>query len=116
MQSLVKICRAAVLVMSMGLAVALLNPGEAFAQAPQSKFAEVNGVRLHYLVAGKGDPVVLLHGYAQTSHMWLPLIAKLADKHAVMAPALRGFGQSSAPADGFTKAAMAQDMHALMKS
>ena len=42
----------------------------AFAQAPQSKFAEVNGVRLHYLVAGKGDPVVLLHGYAQTSHMW----------------------------------------------
>ena len=83
---------------------------------PQSKFAEVNGVRLHYLIAGKGDPVVLLHGYAETSHMWLPLIAKLADKHTVIAPDLRGFGQSSAPADGYTKAAMAQDIHALVKS
>src|ERR1700681_3125925 len=85
-------------------------------QVPQSRFANVNGVRLHYLVAGKGDPVVLLHGYAETSHMWLPLIAKLADKHAVIAPDLRGFGESSAPPDGYTKAAMAQDIHALVKS
>jgi pimeloyl-ACP methyl ester carboxylesterase len=84
--------------------------------APQDKFAEVNGVRLHYLIAGKGDPIVLLHGFAETSHMWLPLIAKLADKHTVIAPDLRGFGQSSAPPDGYTKAAMAQDIHALVKS
>jgi pimeloyl-ACP methyl ester carboxylesterase len=83
---------------------------------PQSKFAEVNGVKLHYLSAGKGDPVVLLHGFAESSHMWLPLIAKLADKHTVIAPDLRGFGQSSTPADGYTKAAMAQDIHALVKS
>jgi pimeloyl-ACP methyl ester carboxylesterase len=82
----------------------------------QSEFAEVNGVRLHYLVAGQGDPVVLLHGYAETSHMWLPLIEKLADKHTVIAPDLRGFGQSSAPEEGYTKAAMAQDIHALVKS
>jgi len=99
------------------LAVALLGPaGKASAQAPQSKFAEVNGVRLHYLISGKGDPVVLLHGYAETSHMWLPLIAKLADRHTVIAPDLRGFGESSAPPDGYTKAAMAQDIHALVKS
>ena len=90
--------------------------GKAFAQAPQSKFADVNGVRLHYLVAGKGDPVVLLHGYAETSHMWLPLIAELSDRHTVIAPDLRGFGESSAPPDGYTKAAMAQDIHALVKS
>jgi len=98
------------------LMVALLDPGKAFAQAPQSKFADVNGVRLHYLIAGKGDPVVLLHGYAETSHMWLPLIAKLADRHTVIAPDLRGFGESSAPPDGYTKAAMARDIHALVKS
>jgi pimeloyl-ACP methyl ester carboxylesterase len=59
---------------------------------------------------------VLLHGFAETSHMWLPLIAKLSDKHTVIAPDLRGFGQSSAPSDGYTKAAMAQDIHALVKS
>jgi pimeloyl-ACP methyl ester carboxylesterase len=79
-------------------------------------FADVNGVRLHYLVAGRGDPVVLLHGYTQTSHMWRPLIAELAGTHTVIAPDLRGIGQSSIPADGYTKAAMAQDVHALVQS
>src|SRR3979490_1784332 len=113
MQSVKRICRAVALIT---LSAALLDPGKALAQAPQSKFAEVNGVKLHYLIAGKGDPVVLLHGYAETSHMWLLLIAKLADKHTVIAPDLRGFGQSSAPSDGYTKSAMAPDIHALVKS
>jgi pimeloyl-ACP methyl ester carboxylesterase len=82
-------------------------------QAIQSRFANVNGTRLHYLIAGKGDPVVLLHGYAETSHMWLPLMPKLAASHTVIAPDLRGAGQSATPSDGYTKAAMAQDIHAL---
>jgi pimeloyl-ACP methyl ester carboxylesterase len=82
-------------------------------QAIQSRFANVNGTRLHYLVAGKGDPVVLLHGYAETSHMWRPLMPKLATSHTVIAADLRGAGQSSTPVDGYTKAAMAQDIHAL---
>jgi pimeloyl-ACP methyl ester carboxylesterase len=85
------------------------------ARMPQSRFANVNGVRLHYLVVGKGDPVVLLHGYAETSHMWRPLIAELASTRTVIAPDLRGAGQSSTPADGYTKAAMAQDIHALVR-
>jgi pimeloyl-ACP methyl ester carboxylesterase len=93
-----------------------LSPAPAAAQAPQSRFASVNGVRLHYLIAGKGTPVVLLHGYAETSRMWLPLIAKLAATHTVIAPDLRGFGDSDAPAGGYTKAAMAQDVHALLQS
>src|SRR6202163_1914048 len=84
-------------------------------QAPQSKFAEAGGVKLHYLMAGKGDPVVLLHGYAETSHMWLPLIAKLADRHTVIAPDLRGFGESAAPADRHPKAARARDIPPLVK-
>ena len=82
----------------------------------ESKFAEVGGVRLHYLISGKGDPVVLLHGFAETSHMWLPLISELADRHTVIAPDLRGFGQSAAPDDGYTKKSMAQDIHALVNS
>src|ERR1700716_2463328 len=116
MQSATRTFCAIVSGMLVALSIALLDPGAAFAQAPQSKFVEANGVKLHYLIAGKGDPVVLLHGYAETSHMWLPLIAKLADKNTVIAPDLRGFGQSSAPSDGYTKAAMAQDIHALVKS
>lgn len=76
-------------------------------------FAEVNGVRLHYLAAGKGEPVILLHGYTQTSHMWLPLMHELAKTHTVLAPDLRGFGQSSKPEGGYDKKTMAQDVHAL---
>ena len=52
----------------------------AAAQAPQSRFAYVNGVRLHNPDCRQAEPVLLLHGYAQTSHMWRPLIAKLADQ------------------------------------
>ncbi|HEV7681419.1 MAG TPA: alpha/beta hydrolase [Pyrinomonadaceae bacterium] len=84
--------------------------------AIQDGFANVNGVRLHYLIAGKGDPVILLHGYAQNSHMWRPLIPELAKTHTVIAPDLRGFGQSAKPTDGYTKKAMAQDIHALAVS
>lgn len=116
MQSVAKTFCLAACAALMAASISLLSPGQALAQAPQSKFVEVNGVRLHYLVAGKGDPVVLLHGFAESSHMWLPLIAKLADKHTVIAPDLRGFGQSATPADGYTKAAMARDIHALMQN
>src|SRR3979409_2296668 len=116
MQFAIRAFRATASVALMALFITSLDPGKALAQAPRSKFAEVNGVKRHYLIAGKGDPVVLLHGYAETSHMWLPLIAKLADKHTVIAPDLRGFGDSAAPPDGYTKAALAQDTHALMES
>jgi pimeloyl-ACP methyl ester carboxylesterase len=45
--------------------------------------------------------------------MWRPLIPELAKTHTVIAPDLRGFGQSAKPTDGYTKKAMAQDIHAL---
>ena len=80
----------------------------------KSRFAKVNGVRLHYLAAGEGEPVILLHGYAQNSHMWRPLIPVLAKNHTVIAPDLRGFGRSSKPAGGYDKKSMAQDIHALV--
>lgn len=82
----------------------------------ESRYADVNGVRLHYLAAGVGNPVVLLHGYAQNSHMWRPLIAELAKTHLVIAPDLRGFGESAKPDSGYDKKSMAQDIHALTKT
>jgi pimeloyl-ACP methyl ester carboxylesterase len=85
------------------------------AQVPKSRFANVNGVRLHYLVAGEGDAVILLHGYAETSHMWLPLFPELAASHIVIAPDLRGAGESSKPPGGYTKIEMAQDIHTLVQ-
>lgn len=86
------------------------------AESPKIKsaFAEVNGVRMHYLIAGSGSPVVLLHGYTQTSHMWLPLVPRLAATHTVIAPDLRGFGESQRTISGYDKKSMAQDVHALL--
>jgi pimeloyl-ACP methyl ester carboxylesterase len=86
------------------------NPGM------ERRFGEVNGVKLHFLIAGHGKPIILLHGYAQTSHMWRPLIAALAETHTIIAPDLRGFGDSSKPAGGYDKKTMAQDIHALAAS
>ncbi|MEO8004648.1 MAG: alpha/beta hydrolase [Betaproteobacteria bacterium] len=82
----------------------------------ESRYKEVNGVRLHYLIAGQGDAVLLLHGFAQTGHMWLPLIPELAKTHTVIVPDLRGFGGSAKPASGYDKKTMAQDAHALVAS
>jgi pimeloyl-ACP methyl ester carboxylesterase len=97
------------------LAVALL--GFLFATnaaaAVESRYAQVDGFKMHYLEAGKGDAILLLHGYAQTSHMWRPLIAQLEKTHHVIAPDLRGFGESDRPQGGYTKAQMARDVHAL---
>jgi pimeloyl-ACP methyl ester carboxylesterase len=79
-------------------------------------YAEVNGVRLHYLIGGKGSPVVLLHGYAQTGHMWRPLMEPLAKRHTVIVPDLRGAGGSSKPESGYDKKNMAVDIHELTRS
>ena len=80
------------------------------------RYAVANGVKLHYLLAGKGSPVILLHGYAQNSHMWRPLMKELAKTHLVVAPDLRGFGDSAKAESGYDKKTMAQDVHALAQS
>src|SRR5882757_6007776 len=78
--------------------------------------AEVNGVKLHYFIGGKGSPLVLLHGYAETSHMWLPIMPLLAKNHTVIVPDLRGAGESSKPESGYDKKNMAADIHELVTS
>src|SRR5438046_9234359 len=79
-------------------------------------FADVNGVELHYFIGGKGSPVVLLHGYAETSRMWFPIMPLLAKNHTVIVPDLRGAGGSSKPQSGYDKKNMAVDIHALVSS
>jgi pimeloyl-ACP methyl ester carboxylesterase len=104
---------AALLVVSLTISTTVRPQARA---AIQHRFASVGDVRLHYLIAGKGDPVILLHGYAENSHRWRPLMPQLAKNHTVIAPDLRGFGQSSKPMTGYDKKTMAQDIHALAQS
>src|SRR5882672_736001 len=80
------------------------------------RYSEVNGIGLHYFIGGNGSPVVLLHGYAETSHMWLPIMPLLAEGHTVIVPDLRGAGDSSKPEFGYDKKNMAKDIHDLTAS
>jgi pimeloyl-ACP methyl ester carboxylesterase len=97
-------------------------PFPAVAQTPsytnsiESKFAIVGGMKIHYLIAGHGPAVILVHGYTQTSRMWRPLIPKLTNKFTVIAPDLPGIGESDIPKDGLDMKSAAIQIHALANS
>jgi alpha/beta hydrolase fold len=63
--------------------------------------ATVNGIQLHYVMGGDGDPVALLHGYPQSWYEWRHVMPALAKNYTVIAPDLRGFGDSSRPLTGY---------------
>jgi pimeloyl-ACP methyl ester carboxylesterase/uncharacterized RmlC-like cupin family protein len=75
----------------------------------------VGGVKLQYLTAGRGPAVVLLHGYAETSRMWRPLMPRLAEHFTVIAPDLPGIGGSDIPKDGLDMKRAATRIHDLVK-
>jgi len=81
-----------------------------------SRFAKIEGKKLHYITAGEGPTLILLHGYTQTSRMWRPLIDKLKDKFTVIAPDLPGIGDSDIPKNGSDMKTAAIRIHALAKS
>ncbi len=74
----------------------------------------VNGVRIHYVSAGTGEPVVLLHGWPQSWYEWRFLIPMLASRHRIIAPDLRGMGDTECPPHGYDKRTVAADVHALL--
>jgi len=81
-----------------------------------SRVAEVEGVKLHYTTGGHGTPLILLHGYAETSRMWTPILPVLGEKFTVIAPDLPGIGESSIPVDGLDMKTAAIRIHALARS
>jgi pimeloyl-ACP methyl ester carboxylesterase len=81
-----------------------------------AKTAEVSGAELYYMTAGHGPAVILLHGYAETSLMWKPLIPALAERFTVIAPDLPGIGDSSIPTDGLDMKSAAIRIHDLARS
>jgi pimeloyl-ACP methyl ester carboxylesterase len=82
----------------------------------ESRSAEAIGVRLSYLTGGHGPPLILLHGYAETSRMWIPIMPQLTERFRVIAPDLPGIGDSAIPADGLDMKTTAICIHALARS
>jgi pimeloyl-ACP methyl ester carboxylesterase len=74
----------------------------------------VNGIRMHVAEAGKGAPVVLLHGYPETWYAWRHQWPDLAQDYHVIMPDLRGYGDSDKPDFGYDKRSMAEDIRQLV--
>ena len=81
-----------------------------------SRTTEIDGVQLHYLTAGHGPTLILLHGYAETSRMWKPIIPLLAERFTLIAPDLPDIGDSGIPANGLDMKTSAIRIHALARS
>ena len=77
-------------------------------------YADVNGFRMHYAEAGRGDPVVLVHGWPQHWWAWRGIIPALAERHRVIVPDLRGYGWSEVTESGYDKAQFGADVLALL--
>jgi len=81
---------------------------------------ETTGAAINVVTAGRGSPVLLLHGYPQTHVMWHKVAPRLAQEFTVVVPDLRGYGDSSKPPDGdnhfgYSKRATAQDQVEVMQ-
>jgi pimeloyl-ACP methyl ester carboxylesterase len=76
--------------------------------------ASVNGIQLHYVIGGQGDPVVLLHGFPQTWYEWRHVMPALAKNYTVIVPDLRGLGDSSKPVTGYDGKTTAEDIYQLV--
>ena len=97
---------------SLSAAVAPANPPANF----KHHYATVNGVKIHYVSGGKGEPLLLVHGFGQNWYMWNRLLPELSKHYTVIAPDLRGVGESGKTAAGYDKKNMAVDMHELIKT
>jgi pimeloyl-ACP methyl ester carboxylesterase len=76
--------------------------------------ATVNGIQMHYVIGGHGDPVVLLHGWPETWYAWRHVMPDLAKNYTVIVPDLRGLGDSSKPTTGYDGKTVAEDIHQLV--
>jgi pimeloyl-ACP methyl ester carboxylesterase len=82
----------------------------------QHDYATVRGVRIHYVTAGAGHPVLLLHGFPQFWHCWRLLIPVLSQRFRVIAPDLKGYGDSDKPRGPYDIAALSEEWGEFMNA
>jgi len=77
------------------------------------RYVEARGLRVHVAEAGDGPPLVLQHGWPQHWYAWRALFPILANRFRVICPDMRGFGWTDAPAGGYDKEGLAEDLLAV---
>lgn len=82
----------------------------------RSEYAQVDGVRLHYVAGGRGEPLILLPGWPETWWQYRAIMPELAKRYRVIAVDLRGMGGSGKPQGGYDKKTMARDIFGLLRA
>jgi pimeloyl-ACP methyl ester carboxylesterase len=82
----------------------------------EHRFIELPGLRMHVAEAGRGDPLVLLHGFPQHWWEWRRVIPKLAERYRLVCPDLRGAGWTEAPRNGYTPDQLIADVVSLFNA
>src|SRR4029453_5623280 len=101
-----------IVILVLSLAVTALAQRDNF----ESHTANLSAVKFHSLKAGTGKKtLVLVYGFGDTSHMWIPLFDEFGKDFTIIAPDMRGLGESSRPPAGYDKKTMGGDIHELVK-
>lgn len=77
-------------------------------------YTKINGINVHYVIGGTGEPLVLLHGFGQNWYMWNRLLPELSKHFTVIAPDLPGVGESGKPVTGYDKKTLATYIHGVV--
>lgn len=80
-----------------------------------SKFADINGVKIHYQEKGTGEPIVLIHGYTSSVYTWKDIFEPLSEKYRVIALDLKGFGFSEKPEGDYSRRAQSEIVNGLLE-
>lgn len=111
---------ASIVLLILGMSTAQVTRGASdsaeFSRAVKHQTSLINGVRLHYVTGGKGPKLVLLHGLPASWYEWRRILPTSAERYTVIAPDLRGLGDSSKPAGGYDAHTAAEDIHQLVRS
>jgi pimeloyl-ACP methyl ester carboxylesterase len=98
------------------LSIGLLSTATLMAQTKwRHRYAEVNGVKLHYVEQGKGELILFLHGFPEFWYEWKDLLPEFAKDHHAVAPDLRGYNLSDKPeaVEAYRVPAIVEDVRAL---
>lgn len=124
MKKLLKILLGIVLVLGLGFTVfwfarpadiSFEEVKQSVPHAESSKFADVNGVKVHYQEKGEGTPLVLIHGYTSSTYTWKDIFEPLSQKYRVIAVDLKGFGFSEKPDGDYTRRAQGELVFGLLE-
>ena len=81
----------------------------------EHRMASVNGINIHYVIEGQGEPVVFIHGWPEFWYGWRHQIPVMSERYQVIVPDLRGFGYSDKPLHGYDTRSAAPDIYELIK-